>query len=96
MVLGAVPIASAEGGVSVSELARVLLEELVTDPVALERLRELVGDCSPTEMPAAAAVVTVPALLSVAHVATLLDVSPHTVRRRIADGSLPSVLDHGA
>jgi excisionase family DNA binding protein len=37
----------------------------------------------------------VPALLSVAHVAELLDCSPQTVRRRIADGSLPAVVDHG-
>ena len=41
------------------------------------------------------AVVTVPALLSVATVARLLDVSPRTVRRRIADGSLPAVVEHG-
>ena len=41
------------------------------------------------------AVVTVPALLSVATVARLLDCSPRTVRRRIAEGSLPAVLDHG-
>ena len=41
------------------------------------------------------AVVTVPALLSVAKVARLLDCSPRTVRRRIAEGSLPAVLDHG-
>jgi excisionase family DNA binding protein len=41
------------------------------------------------------AVVTVPALLSVATVAGLLDCSPRTVRRRIAEGSLPAVLDHG-
>jgi excisionase family DNA binding protein len=41
------------------------------------------------------AVVTVTALLSVATVAGLLDCSPRTVRRRIAEGSLPAVLDHG-
>jgi excisionase family DNA binding protein len=41
------------------------------------------------------AVVTVPALLSVATVARLLDCSPRTVRRRIAEGSLPAVVDHG-
>lgn len=41
------------------------------------------------------AVVTVPALLSVATVARLLDCSPRTVRRRIAEGSLPAVIDHG-
>jgi excisionase family DNA binding protein len=41
------------------------------------------------------AVVAVPALLSVAHVAELLDCSARTVRRRIAEGSLPAVLEHG-
>ena len=41
------------------------------------------------------AVVTVPALLSVARVAELLDCSPRTVRRRIADGTLPAVIEHG-
>jgi excisionase family DNA binding protein len=45
--------------------------------------------------PDALAVVTVPALLSVATVARLLDCSPRTVRRRIADGALPVVLEHG-
>lgn len=41
------------------------------------------------------AVVTVPALLSVATTARLLDCSPRTVRRRIADRSLPAVIEHG-
>jgi helix-turn-helix protein len=41
------------------------------------------------------ATVTVPALLSVGSVAQLLDCSPRTVRRRITDGSLPAVLEHG-
>lgn len=41
------------------------------------------------------AVVAVPALLSVATVARLLDCSPRTVRRRIAEGSLRAVCDHG-
>jgi excisionase family DNA binding protein len=45
-----------------------------------------------TDVPA---VVTVPALLSVATVANLLDCSPRTVRRRIAERSLPAVIDHG-
>lgn len=40
-----------------------------------------------------AAVVTVPALLSVAHVATVLDCSTRTVRRRIHDGALPAVIE---
>lgn len=46
----------------------------------------------PTDTPA---VVTVPALLSVATVARLLDCSPRTVRRRIAGGELAARLDHG-
>jgi excisionase family DNA binding protein len=41
------------------------------------------------------AVVTVPALLSVATTARLLDCSTRTVRRRIADGELSAVHDHG-
>jgi hypothetical protein len=42
------------------------------------------------------AVLTVPALLSVATVARILDCSPQTVRRRInEDGELPAVIDHG-
>jgi len=42
-----------------------------------------------------AAVLRVPALLSVATTARLLDCSPRTVRRRIAEGSLPALVDHG-
>jgi excisionase family DNA binding protein len=41
-----------------------------------------------------AAVVTVPALLSVARVASVLDCSTRTVRRRIASGELRAVKDH--
>jgi excisionase family DNA binding protein len=41
------------------------------------------------------AVVIVPALLSVATVARLLDCSTRTVRRRVDEGALPAVLDHG-
>lgn len=37
---------------------------------------------------------TVPVLLSVTTVARLLDCSPRTVRRRIADGSLPALIEH--
>ena len=46
----------------------------------------------PLDLPA---VVTVPALLSVATVARVLDCSPRTVRRRIAERAIPAVLDHG-
>jgi len=37
----------------------------------------------------------VPTLLSVRTVAGILDVSPDTVRRRIAEGSLPALRDAG-
>lgn len=47
---------------------------------------------APADTPA---VVMVPALLSVATVARLLDCSPRTVRRRIADGELAARADHG-
>lgn len=40
------------------------------------------------------AVVTVPVLLSLAHVGELLDCSARTVRRRIHDGSLAAVVEH--
>jgi hypothetical protein len=43
----------------------------------------------------APAVVAVPALLSIGTTARLLDCSAWTVRRRIADGSLPAVVEHG-
>ena len=43
----------------------------------------------------AAAVVAVPLLLSVSAVACLLGCSNRTVRRRITEGSLPAVIDHG-
>ena len=49
-------------------------------------------DKQPAEV---AAVVTVPALLSVATVARLLHCSPHTVRRRIRAGELAAHTDHG-
>jgi len=40
------------------------------------------------------AVLQVPALLTVATTAQILDVSSRTVRRRIDDGTLPAVRDH--
>jgi excisionase family DNA binding protein len=43
------------------------------------------------EQPAA---ITVPTLLSVAAAANVLGCSTRTLRRRIADGSLPAVLEH--
>jgi excisionase family DNA binding protein len=50
---------------------------------------------SEDELGGAVAVVTVPALLSIASVARLLDCSTRTVRRRIDEGSLRAVVDHG-
>ena len=47
---------------------------------------------APADQPA---VVSVPVLLSVAHTAELLGCSPDTVRRRISDGLLPAVREHG-
>jgi excisionase family DNA binding protein len=41
------------------------------------------------------AVVTLPMLLTVAHAAEVLDCSTRTVRRRIADGALPAVIEAG-
>lgn len=43
----------------------------------------------------AVAMVRVPVLLSVATAARLLDCSPRTVRRRIAERVLPAVVEHG-
>jgi hypothetical protein len=45
--------------------------------------------------PDTVAALTVPALLSVATVARILDCSPQTVRRRITAGELVAVTDHG-
>jgi excisionase family DNA binding protein len=45
--------------------------------------------------PDTVATLTVPALLSIPTVAKLLDCSPRTVRRRIADGLLSAVEENG-
>lgn len=63
-------------------LLNALLARLADDPVALERLRKLIA--VPWEEPV---------LLSVARAGELLGCSVRTVRRRIADGSLPAVLE---
>jgi hypothetical protein len=47
-----------------------------------------------TLAPDTPAVIVVPRLLSILHVAQLLDCSTRTVRRRIADGDLPAVIEH--
>lgn len=46
----------------------------------------------PADFPAA---LVVPQLLTIAQVGVVLGCSPDTVRRRIADGSLPGVVEHG-
>lgn len=71
-----------------SELARVLLAELAGDPATLARLRELVA-------PPASKVERGPELLTVNAAAQMLGCSAKTVRRRIADRSLPAVVEHG-
>ena len=43
----------------------------------------------------AAAIVACPVLLTVPHVARMLDCSARTVRRRIAEHALPAVNEHG-
>jgi excisionase family DNA binding protein len=66
----------------------------------LDRLAELLAprlaaDCAPAPHLDRSAVVKVPVLLSVAHVAEVLDCSSRTVRRRIDAGDLPAVIEHG-
>jgi excisionase family DNA binding protein len=68
-----------------SDLARALLDELAGDPVAVERLRKL---AAPLERD--------PALLTVAAAAKMLGCSTKTVRRRIDEGELAGVVEHGA
>jgi excisionase family DNA binding protein len=76
----------------VTDLARALLDEIAADPAALAQLRELMA--VPVPEPAQG-VVSVPALLTVAATAKVLGVSPDTLRRRIAEGAVPAVTDHG-
>jgi excisionase family DNA binding protein len=82
----------------VNKLVDALLDELAADPAALKRLRAMLDDGRLAAGEGGlgyAATVEVPALLSVAHVARLLDCSPRTVRRRIDEGDLPAVRDPG-
>lgn len=76
--------------------ARALLEHLGPEDLAelADRLEVLPRGTGayPIDQPA---VVTVPLLMSVANAAAVLGCSPRTVRRRIAEGSLPAVTDHG-
>lgn len=50
---------------------------------------------SPRPVLDTSAVLNVPALLSVATTAQILHCSPRTIRRRIASGALPAVIEHG-
>jgi hypothetical protein len=50
---------------------------------------------SPRPVVDTSAVLNVPALLSVATTAHILHCSPRTIRRRIATGALPAVIEHG-
>lgn len=50
---------------------------------------------SPRSVLDTSAVLNVPALLSVATTAQILHCSPRTIRRRIASGVLPAVIEHG-
>jgi excisionase family DNA binding protein len=77
----------------VSELARVLLDEIAADPAALDRLRALLGVQAIIEPePTDAAEVE---LLSVAKVAKIIGRSTRTVHRRIETGELRAFKDHG-
>jgi excisionase family DNA binding protein len=79
----------------VSKLIDALLDELAADPAALTRLHGKLDATRPLAGAGSgpAAVVEVPTVLSVAHVAELLACSTTTVRRRIAEGDLPAVRD---
>jgi excisionase family DNA binding protein len=72
----------------VSGLARALLDELEHDPVALARFRALAG--APQAVQA-----DPPELMTLTQAGRLLGVSAKTVGRRIAEGALPAVVDHG-
>lgn len=63
-------------------LAAALVELLAASPVAVSRLRELVGPPSP------AIATVIPPAYTVASLAAALDVSPKTVRGAIARGEL--------
>ena len=52
-------------------------------------------DGSRGQVPDVVAVVSVPRLLGAAEVGKVLGVSAQTVRRRIHEGELPALIDHG-
>jgi hypothetical protein len=84
----------------VSDLASALLDELTGDPAELDRLADALAErvaarAAKSSALDQSAVVKVPTLLPVPAVAKILGVSPDTVHRRIAEGTLPAVLHDG-
>jgi excisionase family DNA binding protein len=77
----------------VSDLARALLADLAGDDVALDRLADALADRVAARL--APAREGPDGLRTVATAAEVLGCHPRTVRRRIADGSLPAVVEHG-
>lgn len=80
---------AALGVAAMSELGRTLIAQLDADD-----MRELAEQLAPF-MPTRERTRNVPALMRVVEAAKVLGVSAKTVRRRIADGLLPAVVEHG-
>lgn len=81
-----------------SAIVGILLAEIEQHPELAAQLAEALGPHLPTEGPPrllTADGAAIPMLMSVAKAAEALGCSPRTVRRRIADGSLPGVIEHG-
>jgi hypothetical protein len=71
-------------------------EGVPSDASAVLAVPALLSIATVSRVPSdASAVLAVPALLSIATVSRLLDYSPRTVRRRIADGLLRAVIEGG-
>ena len=89
------PDASATRGAVVSDLARALLDELAGDQAELDRLADLLADRVASRLRPERDPIKGSGLVSIKTAATSLGCSPQTVRRRIADRSLPAVIEHG-
>lgn len=76
-----------------TDLARALLDEIAADPAAIERLADLLVERVAARLPARQE--SGPALMTLVAAAKQLGCHPKTIRRRIDDGSLPAVVDHG-
>jgi hypothetical protein len=63
-------------------------------PPPARALREAITEASGRTMAETSALLTVPTLLPVTTTARILACSPRTVRRRIAAGELPAVIEH--